>query len=217
MAGQRGGQVVQGQVGADHRIAAAGACQGRADYAAGEEHIGGRGDRLIPFQRPVEPGAAARIVALLQFLAADYLIELAVEEEGQGTGARQVVPLDAPDLIDRIRRGIQGLSQRLVAQVADHEEVAIVIADVECRQLGIVLQGLGQGAEQDVQAVEAVQALVGAAQGQQVEQVIGGLVGLPQVGFHFLADAVEEFITAGKDDLAGLTIIEQAQDHTGEQ
>ncbi|MNQ49702.1 hypothetical protein D3C85_636190 [compost metagenome] len=78
-----GREVVQGEVGAYHRIAAAGAGQGGADRTAGKEHIGRCGDRSVLLQGPVVPGAASGVIALLEFLAADDLVELVVVEEGQ--------------------------------------------------------------------------------------------------------------------------------------
>ncbi|MOA07654.1 hypothetical protein D3C78_1273610 [compost metagenome] len=46
--------------------------------------------------------------------------------------------------------------------------------------------------------------------------MVDGLVRVAQVGFHFFADAAEEFVAAGEDDLAGLAVVEQAQDHARE-
>ncbi|MCY1411567.1 hypothetical protein D9M71_269550 [compost metagenome] len=78
-----GREVVQGEVGAYHRIAAAGAGQGGADRTAGKEHVGRGGDRPVLLQGPVVPGSASGVIALLEFLAADDLVELVVVEEGQ--------------------------------------------------------------------------------------------------------------------------------------
>ncbi|MNP36954.1 hypothetical protein D3C76_1303770 [compost metagenome] len=51
--------------------------------------------------------------------------------------ARAVV-LDAPDFIGRCLRSIEQCFQRLGAQRANHEKIAVVVAQVQRCQVGVV-------------------------------------------------------------------------------
>ncbi|MNF45358.1 hypothetical protein D3C85_1449470 [compost metagenome] len=123
---------------------------------------------------------------------------------------------NAPHLIVRCLGGLEQGFQRLVAQRANHEEITIAITQVQRCQIGIVLEGLAERFEQ-CQALFQVRRLTRRVGREQAQQVTNRLISGVQVQPDILLDAIEEFFTAGKDDLCGLPITEDAQHHPGQQ
>ena len=210
--GQRLGEVGEGQVGRQHGFVAAQAGQCGASFAGGEEHIGLGGDLLAIGDCAVVPGAGTRIEGLLEILPATDPLQVCIEILRLGNRPRFTATIYGPDLISSIGRGIEALLECVGAQRTDHEKVAIFVTEVERSQLGVVTQSLGEGRQQ-IHAPVGVAGLILLIQNQQAEQVANRLIGMLQVGLDLLADLLEQLITAGENDFAGLMVIENTQHH----
>ncbi|MNF70857.1 hypothetical protein D3C84_527870 [compost metagenome] len=129
---------------------------------------------------------------------------------------RAAVLLDAPDLINRLVRGLEQRFQGGGSQGANHEEITVVVAQIQRGQVRIVLERLAEGFEQ-CQALFQVRRLRRRVEHQQAQQMANGLIGGVQVQPDILLDALEELLTAGQNDLRGLPIVENAQHHASQQ
>ncbi|MOA18787.1 hypothetical protein D3C78_1391280 [compost metagenome] len=140
MLGQGRAEFGQGQVSGQDCLVTATSCQRRADVVGGKEDIGFGGDLGIVDAGAGKPGAVARIVGVVQVVLTADKCQVPVEKQRLGVGLPAAVVLDAPDLVNRRVRGLDQIFDLWGTQRADHEKVAIVVAQVQRSQVGVVLE-----------------------------------------------------------------------------
>ncbi|MNB97783.1 hypothetical protein D3C75_450150 [compost metagenome] len=129
--GQGRAEFGQSQVGGQDCLVAAASCQRRADVVGGKEDIGFGRDLVVVAAGAGKPGAVAWVVRVVQVVLTADKCQVPVEKQRLGVGLAAAVVLDAPDLENRRVRSLdQGFDLR-GAQRADHEEVTIVVAQVQ--------------------------------------------------------------------------------------
>ena len=148
LARQRLGKLAQYEVRADHRAAVCGPAGERGtDFASREEHIG-LGLELV--RRNCGggiPAARARIEPVVGTHLASQRLQLAIEK--QVNAARLAIgrSLDRLHQKPRRRRRADPIAPGWIAQRPDQEKVPACIADVERRDLRVLLQCLAQPGE----------------------------------------------------------------------
>lgn len=132
-------------------------CQGQADLARGEKHVGLGQHRLAGAARLCIPGALARVVLIVRALLHTQQAQFAVVEAPLAEQpALAVERLALHQVFGRVRR-LQGLAHLGHAQRTDQQELTVRIADVHRTQGAIGTQVF----HQHRQAIEARRQVVG--------------------------------------------------------
>ena len=216
MFGQGGAELFQGQVGAHHGMVAAAQGQRGADVVGREKDVGFCGDLGAVAAGAGKPGATTWVVGVGGVFVTTDEGQVLIEKQRLGMSLTAGVSLDAPHLVSRCFRGVEQRFQLRGAQRANHEKITVAIAQIQGCQIRVIPQRLTEGFEQR-QALLKVGTLHGGVEHQQAEQMSNRLVGRLQIQADILLDAIEELFAAGKNDLRGLTVIENAQHHPGQQ
>src|SRR5690606_1874406 len=121
-----------------------------------------------------------------------------------------IATLDGPHLIGGLRWRIEESLQVRVSQGADHEKIAVRVAQVKRVQLRVVAQGLDEGFEQRHTLWQAV-TLCGGCEGEQVEQVANRRERLLKVLLYGKLDLLGQLGAAVINNLAGLPVMKKTE------
>ncbi|MNB94108.1 hypothetical protein D3C75_412540 [compost metagenome] len=138
--GQGRAEFGQGQVGGHDCLVATASGQRRANVMGGKKDIGFGRDLVIVATGAGKPGTAARVVGVVQVVLATDECQVPVEKQRLGASLAAAVALNAPDLVSRRVRGLDQRFDLRSTQRADHEKVAVVVAQVQRCQIGVVLE-----------------------------------------------------------------------------
>ncbi|MNF82341.1 hypothetical protein D3C84_646440 [compost metagenome] len=138
--GQGRAEFGQGQVGGHDCLVATASGQRRANVMGGKKDIGFGRDLVIVATGAGKPGTAARVVGVVRVVLATDECQVPVEKQRLGASLAAAVALNAPDLVSRRVRGLDQGLDLWGMQRADHEKVTVVVAQVQRRQIGVVLE-----------------------------------------------------------------------------